>query len=400
LKTRAFLNENISSKFSSMKKNTGKEHRPNPRRAVKICGVLKDDAAEGILSTIARLRNQSADPLTLYIRSDGGMILALSKIEQALTSARSGAKHAKFITVAEGRVRSAAAYLLVMGDYAYAKNGVRISFHGARYKIVAKLKKIKIKDALAMAKELGLQNRQITLKLAPAMIYRVVHRFQNFRDWSKLAPENFAGPSGHLIGEFIGFLSKKLSSPTGRRLVRDSSKHARLLFSLVNQLPQNKSSRGHGWTWPNQEKIMQALLVPEMRKRQVRDGRVDELLTFDLVADYNFLIDTFNTTQSTMIRNLVKMFGPNLLTKIQEGKYQDFLMANPAAAKSYLHTAAELNVLALWYFTRALCRRLLSGENSLPAVDAYWLGLIDEVLDSSLVFQPFPNEIRQRYPAV
>ena len=38
----------------------------------------------------------------------------------------------------------------------------------------------------------------------------------------------------------------------------------------------------------------------------------------------------------------------------------------------------------LWYFVVALCRLLQQGENRLTAVDAYWLGLVDEVVGARL----------------
>jgi hypothetical protein len=39
---------------------------------------------------------------------------------------------------------------------------------------------------------------------------------------------------------------------------------------------------------------------------------------------------------------------------------------------------------SLWHFVYALCKRLQQSENRLSACDAYWLGIVDEVLGTDL----------------
>jgi hypothetical protein len=39
----------------------------------------------------------------------------------------------------------------------------------------------------------------------------------------------------------------------------------------------------------------------------------------------------------------------------------------------------EKNIQDFWYFTLVLAELFLQGENRLTAIDAYWLGAIDEI---------------------
>jgi hypothetical protein len=54
-------------------------------------------------------------------------------------------------------------------------------------------------------------------------------------------------------------------------------------------------------------------------------------------------------------------------------------------------------LLPLWLLFVAICYTLQHGENELPAHDAFWLGLIDEVIGSP-EFRPL-RVIRENSPA-
>ena len=54
------------------------------------------------------------------------------------------------------------------------------------------------------------------------------------------------------------------------------------------------------------------------------------------------------------------------------------------------------NIEPLWTFAEMLCRVLNSGEHPINPADAWWLGLIDEVIGTNLVRRPqlgFPEAI-------
>jgi hypothetical protein len=46
---------------------------------------------------------------------------------------------------------------------------------------------------------------------------------------------------------------------------------------------------------------------------------------------------------------------------------------------------AYVKIEPLWSFSLSLCRRLSLGENPISPADVWWLGLVDEVLGSTLL---------------
>lgn len=51
----------------------------------------------------------------------------------------------------------------------------------------------------------------------------------------------------------------------------------------------------------------------------------------------------------------------------------------------------------LWSFSLTLCRELTRGEHPISPEDAWWLGLIDEVLGSpSLTRRPIREKVKER----
>jgi len=54
------------------------------------------------------------------------------------------------------------------------------------------------------------------------------------------------------------------------------------------------------------------------------------------------------------------------------------------ALKTALENRATKKLRPLWYFVVSLCRVLQTADHELTAVDAYWLGLVDEVPGSGL----------------
>ena len=58
-------------------------------------------------------------------------------------------------------------------------------------------------------------------------------------------------------------------------------------------------------------------------------------------------------------------------------------------------TKMKTQMEPLWHFVYSLCKGLQQSENPLTAADAYWLGIVDEVLGTQL---PCVRELVENAP--
>jgi hypothetical protein len=86
-----------------------------------------------------------------------------------------------------------------------------------------------------------------------------------------------------------------------------------------------------------------------------------------------------------VMRDLLSTFGEDFLTEKEIEQYNTLKTSDPKKAKALLGTAAFPRLEPLWYYTVSLCRALFEGENRLTPEDAYWMGIIDEVIGTNLV---------------
>jgi hypothetical protein len=69
-----------------------------------------------------------------------------------------------------------------------------------------------------------------------------------------------------------------------------------------------------------------------------------------------------------------------MLDSDQFQKFAEFSFANRDEEINWLYKEIGQELRSLWHFSVLLCRNLQSGENRLTAEDAYWLGIVDEVM--------------------
>jgi hypothetical protein len=100
--------------------------------------------------------------------------------------------------------------------------------------------------------------------------------------------------------------------------------------------------------------------------------------------DFTHLLDYLTGEHRGYVDRLLLEFGPLLVSNQQLSEFQ-IIETKPENEKTaWLEKNIRPTLEPLWYFTVCLCRLLQRGENSLPAEDAYWLGIVDEVVGSQL----------------
>ena len=93
--------------------------------------------------------------------------------------------------------------------------------------------------------------------------------------------------------------------------------------------------------------------------------------------DFSLLIDKFNERHLSQINMLCERWGEFLLSAEQEAQFRT--IAHPERS-AWLLEKVSGQVTQLWFFFVSLCRLLQKDDYYLTAEEAYWLGLIDEVI--------------------
>jgi hypothetical protein len=349
-----------------------------------------------VLARLQTLFLRSRQPATLSINSKGGNIAALQRLEAILES---GCAPAPLIMTAEGQVRSAAAYLLVMGHYAYANPDIYLHFHGVRYGNLdfRKSRRIRREDAMQMLIRLDAQNRRISGKMAEAAIYRLLYRFQAYRLEANFDDDNFPPQFPAMFGDFVQFIGTRLRSQKSRAVITNALAHTRDLADLLSNFAPMAPRPAKLTTADSAAQIWQATVAHQLKSAISADWTIDEPVAGELMLNYLFLRDLLATKHETRIADLIQTFGRSLLRNEERSEFSRRRKKSRSAAQGYLTETAGPRVRWFWCYTMALCRRLMAGQNPIPSADAYWMGLVDEVLGTGLTWQPALSDQRRKY---
>ncbi|MBI4625148.1 MAG: hypothetical protein HY736_18255 [Verrucomicrobia bacterium] len=133
-----------------------------------------------------------------------------------------------------------------------------------------------------------------------------------------------------------------------------------------------------------QARILREILDYELKRKDrgqewsLLEGGIDELRT-----DFLQLVDYLGGSHRDYLQQLVKDYGIVLLDATELAEYKQRGPELPETSV-WLGALVEPRMEEFWYFVICLCRRLQRGEHRLSANDAYWLGLVDEVLGANL----------------
>jgi len=378
-----------------MADNSHRSHRPDPCRTVKIRGPLNQQLVDQLKPAVRLLQKRSKQPITIFIKSRGGGIDIFKAIDELCFTTKG---QRPVIVVGHGSVRSAAAYLLVMGEYAYAKRGTRLVFHGVRYQDInaQNLKSIKKEDAMTMFIRLEAQNRNIVSKQAEAVIYRVIHRFLDYWLARNLRKSRSRRKPLLQLHFYINYIRKHLHSAKCQLLLEDAYKYTKIIYPLAcNFHPATLNSQIHTQV-AIRAKMFKFVFSRKSKFALSKEDTIHEALFSELMTEYFFLCDIMAPDHLLLVRNLALKFGQRFLTKSEYANYKRLNEKKADTGDAYLHKIAAPVLFALWHFSMALCRRLMILENPMRAADAYWLGLLDEILETKLTWEPIIGEQRKR----
>ena len=131
--------------------------------------------------------------------------------------------------------------------------------------------------------------------------------------------------------------------------------------------------------------ILKAIIDYEYRTLKKNPRWTFTEQTLDTIAeDFRVIKDFLVGTHRRTLAPLAKKFGTFFLNDGDSKIFQQTKFSNDDERDNWLREKAVPKLQPLWYFMVSLCRLLQEKENPLTASDAYWLGIVNEVIGSKL----------------
>lgn len=359
-------------------------YRENSLRAVHVLTPIHADLLARLTPEITALRVAGGVPVTVYIDSPGGSTFITDALVTLLRAPNHEGLRSPLTTVVTHRAASAAADLLISGDYAIAFPDALIHYHGTR----SSAEGLTVEDAHQIAGDLQSANERFALRLARRIISRLLFLLTVHRSEIDTNPQgtDLASP----VAVFVALLARKLGeiNPTYSQLVQETRALQTETSALVQTIIARVSNEQiHSPDEPPAEaqvRLVKALLDYELARPNrpshwtLLQGGFDELRQHFLqLAD--FVAGEHNHHRGRLVRD----YGTFMLSKEELSDYS-IRSAEADDSVKWLDEKAGLRMAEFWYFVLCLCRRLQRGENPFNATAAYWLGMVDEVLGSGL----------------
>lgn len=352
------------------------DFRPDPNRAVYVNGTIDQSTLDQAFPEI--LRTSGHGPITLYIDSPGGSTFHAGRLQRMLVAPDlERADRRRLITVATGFAGSAAADLLIAGDYTLAYNHAIVMMHGVRQNADAA---ITTEGAASLARALASSNEQFALDLAANCVstffFRVVNAFPKF---AKIREDQAKSELSDVdcfiadIGQYVSLEIRELLSRAAKQCVEMEALDANVRQSL---LPLFEGATVLPRTAAIEVAIFGALLQYELQEHQDPDWSFGGD-GFDAVREKaRLLIDQTADRHKRQVGILRQRWGLSMLA-LEE------ILAMHTGQRDWHEEAdkvSEPRIRKFWFFLVALCRNLQTADFYLSAEEAYWLGFVDEVI--------------------
>ena len=381
-------------------------------RSIQIDATVDDVLVKRLAPTILRLRQESADPITVGIDSLGGSLASLDVLLALLTGPTQTQKVGKIITVATHRAYSSAANLLAFGTYAVAMKHSEVLFHDVRYGGMEDVTPEKARDA---AKSLQDANDAFALRLAHRIIPRLVWAYIDLQSGFAKAKgdlldlhKRYSGIVTAYAPPIDGFQCFDLASFATCLWQGLSRANDSLIMNVMERLAQwihltnisqsvpsyrPKGSRAPGLLDGARHlhklfegrpehfdqcepglKLFLSLLLAEVSMSKAEKVSID--LTLEKALREYGILQSLNDSKHVryasdlMARHSTVFFGNT--TDVPLDKL-------PEPERQALYQKAAPHARLLWHFCVLLCRELFEGEHILTPRDAQLLGLVDEV---------------------
>ncbi len=354
------------------------DFRPDHTRCIVICGEIDQSAVDRLTPQVVSLLG-TGRRLTLYIDSPGGSTYhaeSISRNVRMLTQDDTTSN--RVIGVGLNFVASAAADLLISTDYAILQPHTQILCHGVRRS--ADGLSVTRETASDLARNLAQSNESYALQTARSAIGRFIFRVVMLRAEFPAIREANPEIEGSDAECFVLALEKRVS-PRLSRVLRQAL--VNILHTELIDLAARKEWMGRT-DKPSSDAEFEGMILGCIIKHELEYGgdgfSFRERGLGDVQARLELLTSSHDPAHKAQISRLIQAWGESLLDLAANEELKDI----PAAERTaWIENAVQPAMQSLWFFFVALCRLLQENENYMSAEEAYWIGLVDEVIGRS-----------------
>lgn len=318
---------------------------------------------------VLSLLHKSNEPVTLYIDSPGGRRDVFNEILELARSPQIGdVDPRRIITVGLSYCGSAAAMLLIQGDYAIVHRRTLIHFHGFRMNI-----EVTVERASTAHDILRSSNLTSAIQFANATFPRFLLRFVDLR------PNQRAEDVQNDLKQMFTAISPQLSAKASELLVRTLRRQERYWMLVEKAIYENPGLDDDSKSdTENEGEVIKQLVDLELEEHAGKPFSFSKGGLSRLVSDATLLFETLYHSNSS--------FSPSRFLEWEKFFFTEGELAqdkNDLSEQDRLERFQQ-RLAPLWSFVLALCHVLHTDEFQLTAKDAYLLGLVDEILGDNL----------------
>ena len=354
-----------------------REFRPNPDRGIFVNAAIDQDLLDRLTPRIVALQASSRDPISIFIDSPGGSTLTASALGSLLrVSNQDCAAPCRIITVVTSTAASAAADLLSSGDYAIAYPDSTVFYHGVRTTPASPVTR---EVAAELSQYLTVRNESYALALARRSISRIIFLYLVLRS-EYTAHRASINSNKNDFECFLDLLPGKLG-PVGAKLVkqaRDKNAQHDVLITQVSRTAFKKKSFLNATRAADREAILiKALVDFELKSNRAESWTFRKDGLSRIAEDFLLLIEFVLRRREDHIIHLCNRWADYFLTRSDK---EELATIPEPEKQEWMLDRLRPQLQPLWFFCVSLCQALQEGENELTAEEAYWLGLLDEVI--------------------
>lgn len=352
--------------------NPNPKFRADPTRAVYVHGLIDEELVHRLTPQILNLQHSSRSPITVYIDSRGGSVASYRSLWSILTASDQNlAEPCHILTVVTSRAASAAADLLVSGNYAIAYPESSILYHGVT---TVPRQPLTTEDISSEASDLRQMSEDFATDLMNRLELRLMFRFLDAKAGLDRRRKGAIGNSLSAAEHFEQTVYDRLSQRA--RALFEAAKRRQERYEEL--LAAARGAHLHKTTAKTEAGIIKAIVDFEVRRHKDDPGwtfRKGGLAMLN--EDFFVLGERLSALESghfdgRCIDAFELILSPSDLSEIERA---------PATVRDQMKLERVRPVLEpLWSFFAALCHALQEGENELTATDAYHLGLVDEIV--------------------
>lgn len=182
---------------------------------------------------------------------------------------------------------------------------------------------------------------------------------------------------------FLSLILERLSPKARTVFDKAKERYGRYEALLVNVVKKDKAGIGPKRLAQTEAARLKAIIDFEVATNKknpswtFKDGGLSRL-----ADDFFILNEYLESQQSDRFKNWCRRIGQFALSDTDAAELKEITDEKVKDERTIEKVQPLLQ--PLWSFFVALCHALQEGENELTAADAYWLGLVDEVMGVAL----------------